>query len=229
MLELTLRFLSSIEPFTILLALLPLIGYLGVFSLLRLSGKVLVTTGGRDIAALAIAVSGMIAVGPAELFFPSSAAAVFGPVVWLALGSFYGLSVSLIALAMAPKLVVYGRTPEELFGPLLASASRLDPSAEGNPNSFQVWLPKLGIHLRIDGQPGFDNARIVAFEPNVPLKFWNQLLAILRAEVHHQPKPMPRRGFGMLVVASLLSMLLLWQSFSNQELVVEGFRDWLWR
>jgi hypothetical protein len=229
MFELTVRFLSSIEPFTILLALLPLIGYLSVFSLLRLSGKVLVTTGGRDVAALAIAVSGMIAIGPAELFFPRSAAAVFGPVVWFALGSFYGLSVSLIALAMPPKLVVYGRTPEELFEPLLVSARRIDPAAAGNAHTLQVSLPTLSIHLRLDGQPGFDHARVIAFEPNVPLKFWNQLLATLRAEAHQQPIPMPRRGFGMLIVASFLSLILIWQSFSNQALVVEGFRDWLWR
>lgn len=229
MFELILRFLSSIEPFTVLLALLPLIGYLAVFSLLRLSGKVLVTTGGRDVAALAIAVSGMIAVGPAELFFPSSAAAVFGPIVWLALASFYGLSVSLIALAMPPRLVVYGRTPEELFEPLLASARRIDPSAAGDVNTLQVRLPALSIHLRLDGQPGLDHARVLAFEPNITLKFWNQLLANLRAETHHQPAPMPRRGFSMLIVACCLSLILIWQSFSNQELVVEGFRQWLWR
>ena len=65
-----------IEPFTVLLALLPLIGYLLVLCIIRLSGRAIVTTGGRDIAALAIAISGLLAVGPAELFFPSSAAAV---------------------------------------------------------------------------------------------------------------------------------------------------------
>ena len=95
---------DSADPFTILLALVPLIAYLLVISAVRLSGRALVTTGGRDIAALALAVSGLLAVGPAELFFPSAAATVFGPAVWIALAVFYGLSVSLIALSFPPPI-----------------------------------------------------------------------------------------------------------------------------
>ena len=75
-----------VEPFTIVLALLPLIGYLLVLGTVRISGRVLVTTGGRDVAALGMAISGLCAVGPAELFFPNHAAIVFGPLVWVALG-----------------------------------------------------------------------------------------------------------------------------------------------
>ena len=82
------RIFETVEPFTILLALLPLIGYLLVLSAIRLSGRALVTTGGRDVAALAMAISGLIAVGPAELFFPTAAATVFGPAVWVALAVF---------------------------------------------------------------------------------------------------------------------------------------------
>ena len=139
--------LGSIEPFKILLALLPLIAYLAVFSVIRLSGRALVTTGGRDLAALSMAISGMLAVGPAELFFPTSAAAVFGPTVWLALAAFYGLTVSLIVLSSPPKLVVYGRTPEELFAPLLAAAKQIDAAATGDAATLQVSLPTLGVHL----------------------------------------------------------------------------------
>ena len=218
-----------IEPFTVLLALLPLIGYLLVLSAIRLSGRAIVTTGGRDIAALAIAISGLLAVGPAELFFPSAAATVFGPVVWFALAAFYGLSASLVALSVAPKLVVYGRTPEELFEPLLATAKRIDANATGDASSLQVLIPSEGVHLRLDGQRSVDYAQVVAFEPNVSLRLWNQLLAHLRKEVEQQSAPLPRRGFGMLLTALLLSVILLWQSLGNGELVVQGFRDWLWR
>jgi len=224
-----LNLLESTEPFTILLALLPLIGYLVVFSLIRISGRTLVTTGGRDVAALAIALSGMIAVGPAELFFPTAAATIFGPVVWVALVAFYGLSVALIALTTPPKLVVYGRSPEELYEPLMAAAKQIDPAATGEPTQLQVSLPTVGVRLRIDGQRGFDHAQVLAFEPNISLRFWNQLLGNVRKEVQHQPAPMPRRGFGMLLVALMLAAILAWQGFGNQELVVEGFRDWLWR
>lgn len=221
--------LDAVEPFTFLLALLPLIAYLAVFSLIRLSGWALVTTGGRDIAALAVAISGMLAIGPAELFFPTAAASMFGPMVWLALAAFYALSVSLIALTTPPKLVVYGRTPEELYQPLLAAAKAMDPDTTGNANLLQIELPRVGAHLRVDGQRAIDHAQVLAFEPHLPLRFWSQLLAALRKQVQAQSAPMPRRGFGMLVAVLLLSSILVWQSFGNRELVVEGFREWLWR
>ena len=223
------KLFEAVEPFTLLLALLPLIAYLIVFSLIRLSGRALVTTGGRDIAALAIAISGFLAVGPAELFFPTAAATAFGPIVWLALAAFYGLSVSLIALTMCPRIVVYGRTPQELYDLLLAAAREIDSTASGESKMLQIKMPKSGVHLRIDGSSAIDYAQILAFEANVSLRFWSQLLAALRKQVQNQTTPLPRRGFVMLVCALLLTSFLLWQSFSHRELVVEGFRNWLWR
>ncbi len=220
---------DSADPFTILLALVPLIAYLLVISGVRLSGRALVTTGGRDIAALALAVSGLLAVGPAELFFPSAAATVFGPAVWLALAVFYGLSVSLIALSFPPRIAVYGRTADELFEPLLAAAQTLDAKASGDAGLLQVTLPVLGIHLRVDGHRGIDYAQIVAFEPNVSLRFWSKLLGATRAKVQGQTIPFPRRGFAMLGFTLILGGVLLTQSFGKQELLVQGFRDWLWR
>ncbi len=220
---------DSADPFTILLALLPLIAYLLVISAVRLSGRALVTTGGRDVAALALAVSGLLAVGPAELFFPSAAAAVFGPAVWIALAVFYGLSVSLVALSFPPRIAVYGRTAEELFGPLLEAAQTLDAKASGDERLLQVTLPTLGIHLRIDGHRGIDYAQIVAFEPNVSLRFWSKLLGATRAKVHAQTTPFPRRGFAMLGFTLVLGGILLTQSFGQQELPVHGFGDWLGR
>lgn len=220
---------DSADPFTVLLALVPLIAYLLVISAVRLSGRALVTTGGRDIAALALAVSGLLAVGPAELFFPSAAATVFGPAVWIALAVFYGLSVSLIALSFPPRIAVYGRTADELFEPLVAAAQTLDPKASGDAGLLQVTLPELGIHLRVDGHRGIDYAQIVAFEPNVSLRFWSKLLGATRAKVQGQTDPLPRRGFAMLGFTLVLGCVLLTQSFGQQELLVQGFRDWLWR
>ncbi len=219
----------TVAPFTIILAFFPLIAYLTVLGLIRLSGKALVTTGGRDIAALAMAISGFLAVGPAELFFPSAAVIVLGPYVWVALITFYSLCVTLIALTSTPKLVVYGRTPEELYEPLLQAARRIDQSATGDSNMLIVTLPAASIHLRVDGQRGVDYAQILAFEPNVSLKFWNMLLANLRAETEPTPAPAPRRGVVMFLFAVALGGLVTWQALGDQELVVQGFREWLWR
>ncbi len=131
----------TIEPFTVVLALLPLVVYLAIFSYVRVSGRGLVTTGARDIAAMAIAISGLLAVGPAELFFPQTAAILFGPMVWLALILFYALVVTLIALTSTPKLVVFGRSPEDVYEPLLRAAQTLDPAATGDAGRMQVRFP----------------------------------------------------------------------------------------
>lgn len=221
--------LETIDPFTILLALLPLIGYLLVISMIRLSGRALVTSGGRDVAAMAMAISGLLAVGPVELFFPTAAATVFGPAVWVALTIFYALCTTLVVLTTKPRLVIYGRTPEELFEPLVAAAKEIDPQASGEIKTLQVRLPQAGVHLRLDGQRSIDNAQVIAFEPHISARFWRTLLFGLRKQVSMRASPMPRRGFAMLVVVMLLSSILLWQSVGNRELVVEGFRDWLWR
>ena len=65
------RIVSYFEPFSLLLALVPLIGYLLLLGLIRVSGHTLITTGARDIGALGLAISGLVAVGPGELFFPT--------------------------------------------------------------------------------------------------------------------------------------------------------------
>lgn len=222
-------FLESTEPFALLLAMLPLIGYLSLISGIRLSGRALITTGGRDTAALAMAIAGMLAVGPAELFFPTAAATLFGPIVWLALAAFYVLSVALIVLSSKPKLVVIGRTPEEMYEPLLAAAREIDPKANGEPQTLQVLLPNLRIRLRLDGNRFIDHTQVVSFEPNISLRFWSTLLGNLRFQIRQQPGPAPHRGFGMLLTALFLAAILTWQSFSKHDLVVEGFREWLWR
>ena len=218
-----------VEPFAVLLALVPLIGYLGVLSLIRLSGSTLVTTGGRDIAALGIAIFGLVAVGPIELFFPRPAATLFGAKVWIALVIFYALCVSLIAMTSRAKLVIYGRTPDEVFQPLLAACQRIDPSATGNSETLQIAFPASGLRVRIAGQKMVDCAEVIAFEPNLTPTFWSRLLSETRTELGETKLSRPRYGFAMLLAAFILCGLLLWQSYGNQELVVQGFRDWLWR
>jgi hypothetical protein len=217
------------EPFPILLALLPLIGYLAVFSMIRLSGHALVTTGGRDIGALAFAVSGMVVAGPIELFFPRAAATVFGAKVWIALAVFYTLCVLLIALTSHPKLVVYGRTPSETYGPLLSAAQAIDSAAYGEADTLQVVMPTSGVRLRADGQRLADYTEILSFEPNLAPQFWNQLMGSLRRELAPTQVSRPRQGFTMLLCACALGGLMIWHSFRNQALVVQGFKEWLWR
>ena len=221
--------LKTIEPFALLLGLLPLVGYLLVLGAVRFSGRALVTTGARDLAALGIAICGLVAIGPAELFFPATAATVFGSIVWLALIAFYGLTLSLVCLTTTPKLVVYGRTAQETFPGLLRAAERMDAASTGDPKSMQIQLPTLGIQLRIDSIGAVDHCRVLSFQPIGSMKFWSTLLGNLRGELSESAKPAMRRGIGMLVLAVLMGVVLCWHSLGNQTQLVEGFREWLWR
>ena len=218
-----------IEPFPILLAVLPLVAYLLMLGAIRLSGRSIVTTGGRDIAALGIAIAGLVAIGPAELFFPSAAAYVFGPYVWIALIAFYALVVSLVALSMPPRLVVYGRKPDDLYEPLLAAARKIDPEAVAI-DGWRVHLPSQGIHFRLDGFRDADHAQVIAFESGVPLAVWNDLLKHFREEVDNaKPAKPSRQGHIMVVVALVLLVIVMTIGIRNQAEVVQGFREWLWR
>ena len=217
-----------IDPFAALVALLPLIGYLLTLGVTRLLGYTIVTTGGRDIAAVGIAVAGMAAVGPAQLFFPNAAASLFGPKIWIALIAFYSLVVSLIALTTPPRLVIYGRTPAELLEPLLAAAQKIDDRAELE-GKMLIRMPSKQLHFRIEGFRDIDHAQVIAFESDVPLRVWNQLLANLRFEVEQLAKPTPRRGHLMVIVAGVMAIGLLWMGVQYNEAVVQGFKDWIWR
>lgn len=219
----------SIEPIYLLIALLPLIAYLLLLGMIRLSGRVLITTGGRDIAALGFSVAGLVAIGPGELFFPKAAAGVFGAWVWLALASFYGLIVSLLALTSRPRLVVYGRTPEQMLDPLHEASLELDSEASCDRETLQVFLPQLRVHLRAAGHQAIDSTSIESFEPIATSAFWEKLLGHLRDKAESTSPPSPRRGGMMVIVALSMGTFVMWQAITQRQQVVEGFSQWLWR
>ena len=218
-----------INPFTILLALLPLVGYLLLLGAIRVSGRTVVTSGARDLVALGIGISGLIAIGPIELFFPTAAATVFGPYVWIALAIFYSLCLSLCALTSQPRLVIYGRSPVQTHEALLKAAQQIDVAATGTADNLQIVLPTIGVRLRVDGTPRSDCAQVFAFEPNLNATFWIRLQARLRSEFADPTVKRSYQGVLTLAVAACLVAFILWQSMGREELVVEGFRKWLWR
>lgn len=218
-----------INPFVLLAAFLPLIGYLLLLSLVRVSGRVLVTTGGRDLAAVLLAIAGLVFVGPAELFFPQSTAVYMHSWTWVPLVILYGLVVSLLALTCRPKLVVYGRDPEEIFPALVRACRSMDASAVVTEHQWLVHLPTLQAHVRLDGVTRFDCLTIESFEPTLPTAFWNRLLANVRWEARTTRPPVRRVGWAMLAVAVLMLAIVSRHAILNPDQLVDGFRDWLIR
>ena len=170
----------NLDPFSLLIAVVPVAVYVGWIAAVRLSGRYLVTTSSRDAAALGLALFGFVAIGPAQLFFPNSAATVFGPRVWLAIAVLYALCLTLVTLSLRPALVVFGRTPSEVYGPLLAACRVLDESCEGDEQTLSVHLPTVGVRLRCDGMPDRDVTRVQSFAPSYGPPFWNRLATELK-------------------------------------------------
>jgi hypothetical protein len=129
LLRLLLEILPS--PFLLLLAAVPLVSYLGVIAAIRVSGRALITTGGRDIAAIGVAIAGLMAIGPAELVFPAAAATVFGPIVWLWLAMFYVLCVALDCFDRPSPVGGLWTLGRRAFSPFIASGSTHGPGAMG--------------------------------------------------------------------------------------------------
>ena len=107
------------DPFRLCLAVGPVAVYFLLLGAINLSRRPLLVSGVRDAASLALAVSGLIIIGPMALFFPYSAEARFGPHVWLMLLALYALIVVLWLLLLRPRLVIYNILADKLR-PILA-------------------------------------------------------------------------------------------------------------
>ncbi|TWT73948.1 hypothetical protein [Allorhodopirellula solitaria] len=217
------------DPFPATIALAPLIVYLIALSAIRLSGSACVVSGASDLAAVLVAVSGLIVIGPMELFFPNATASLLGVWVWLPLLLLYFLFACLLVLNGRPRLVVYGRMVEEVYPALIRAAQTLDSGATENEEQLQVYLPSASAHLRIDLVRGNDCCSVMAFEPALPPDFWNAFAKQFREELRQTAPPYPRRGWAMLIVASMMAFLLIRYVAAQPAVLVEGFREWLIR
>lgn len=196
---------------------------------IRLFGRPLVTTGGRDTFAVAVGISGLAAVGPGELFFPSAAGSSFGPAVWPLLAMLYFLLVSLVILNNRPRLVIYGIRDSTVLSPLLSACQTIDATARLDEPSGTVALPELGIHLRVVPHRASDSVDIEAFESNVSPQFWRVLLTRLRPQIAIVPAAPPASGVALTLAGLVMLGVAGLQLFQQPSQVVQGLRDWLWR
>jgi len=215
----------GIFPFVV--AALPVATYFLLLGTLRCLRRPLVTSGSRDLAAVAVAVSGLIVMGPLHLFFPSTAAAQLGWLVWLVLGMLYVLFVALILFSLRPSIVAYGiRIPQGL--PLLLRAARhIDPAAISLPESSQVVLPTVDVRLRIEPLGITDAVQIEAFERNLQPRFWRSLLAHVRSEAIAEKSAISVGGLSMFLFGSVLMTLVVLLSVGQSEELIAGLRAWL--
>lgn len=215
------------DPFATVVALLPLAAYLLLLGGIRLRQRPLVTTGVRDGAAVALAISGLVVVGPINLFFPAPAAAHLGWWVWVLLMVLYLLSVSLLLFSFPQRIVVYGVRPRDVLEPLEAAARLVDPAATAIPERMQVSMPERQVHLRVESLGWTHAVAIEAFEKNLHPQFWDHLLRELRERTHSLRPPSNRGAAGMFLVGGLLLAIAIYQVVGQPDETIAGFRQWL--
>ena len=127
----------------------PVAIYLCLLGTIGLSRRPLLVSGVRDAATLALALSGLVVIGPMELFFPFAAAGRFGSHVWLLLLSLYVMCVILWLLMLRPRLVIYNISADKLRPILAEAVNSLDAEARWAGESLA--LPALGVQLYVNG------------------------------------------------------------------------------
>lgn len=213
------------DPFRLCLALGPIAIYVLLIGAINLFRRPFLVSGARDAAALGLAVSGVVIVGPVELFFPVTASLRFGPFIWVLLIALYALSLVLLLLLMRPRLVIYNITNEELRPILAELVAELD--AEARWAGDGLVLPALGIQLHVEALPARRNVSLVASGPDQNHQGWRQLelalgAALGRLEVPRNPQAMVLLSAGGLLALSVI-LAIAW----NPQAVAQSLFDLL--
>lgn len=195
------------DPFRLCLALGPVAMYLLLLGAINLSRRPLLVSGVRDTAALALAISGLIIVGPLELFFPFEAATHFGPHVWILLLVLYVMGIVLVLLLLRPRLIIYNISVDQLRPILADLVDHLDPAARWAGDS--LVLPGLRVQLYVDNFAPMRSVSLISAGGNQSHPGWRRLEtslgdALLREDVARNPRGISLISAGLLLITGLV-------------------------
>lgn len=214
------------DPLHLVIAVGPLGVYLLLIGLLNLSRSPFITTGGRDVAALAVGISGLVVAGPMELFLPEVPARQFGGFIWLLLLALYGLGVTLLVLLMRPRIVIYNVTADRLRPVLASVVEELDEKARWAGEC--LVLPQLGVQLHVETFPPLRTAELVAAGPRQSFPGWRRLEVALGKALREAPTT--RRGlYGAALTATGIAALMMvaYWVVNHHQTVAQSLRDML--
>jgi hypothetical protein len=193
----------SVDPFRLAIALVPVAAYALLLALVNARRRPFLTSGGSDLAALGVAISGLMFVGPLELFRPEAATREFGNYIWLFLLSLYWLGLVLVLLLARPRLVIYNISSEELRPVLAEAAGRLDGEARWAGN--HLMLPTLDVHLHLESLDIMRNVSLVSSGSQQSIDGWRCLARELRRAL---PAVRTRRSPSVIALLAVSLALL---------------------
>jgi len=209
------------------IALGPVAMYALVIGAIHLSARPLVTSGRRDAAALAVALSGLVAAGPMELFMVESAAVYWGAWVWPILLAAYALCAALIILVMRPRLVIYNVTPEVLRPVLEDVVARLDSHAAWAGDS--LVMPQLDVQLHIEPLPILKTVQLIAAAPRQEVYGWRRLELELAQALRGSSSSRSALGVYWLGLGLVMACAITWYLASDTAAVAQAWNNMLRR
>jgi hypothetical protein len=211
------------DPLRLTIALVPLAAYCLLLGILNARRKAFITSGGADFATLAVALSGMVFVGPIELFRPEAATAEFGSYVWIFLLLLYWLGIWLAVLLARPRLVVYNISSEELR-PLLSEVARsLDPQARWAGDSLS--LPTVDVQLHLETFEIMRHVSLVASGAKQNLAAWRQLGTRLSEKLEVMPVDSNPRWLGIVLFAIILLAVSFTHMLNHPQQIAQAMQE----
>jgi hypothetical protein len=214
-----------IDPPRLFVSLGPLAVYLLALGYINLSRRPWLTTGARDTAALGIGLAGLVLIGPMELFSPRQAVVSFGPWVWALWIVFYGLGLTLVALAQLPRLTIYNIALDELYPVLGQTAQKLDPDARWAGDT--LLLPNLRVQLRVDNFGAMRNASLVSVGERQSLSGWRNLELALAKALRGTEVPINPRGVSLVFFGLVIVVALALKWLHDPQAMTQGFVEML--
>jgi hypothetical protein len=191
-----------VDPFRLILFFGPVAIYLLLLGTINFSRRPLLISGGRDAAALALAITGMLIVGPFELFLPQASVLRYGSYVWVMVLTFYGLSVAMGILMLHPRLIIYNISADKLRPILAEVVARLDSDARWAGDS--LVLPNLEVQLSIDNFRTMRNVSLKSVGGNQDLHGWRLLEQGLAGALSQETVPRNPRGLSLFFAGLLI-------------------------
>jgi len=214
------------DPLHLCIALGPLAGYLLLLGAVNSSSRPLLTSGTRDLAALAVAISGLMLAGPMELFMPEAALARFGGFAWTLMLAVYVLAIVLIALLMRPRLVVFNIDGERFRTIAQRVAEGLD--AEAQWAGDMLALPNLGVQLTVEVFSPVRHVALVAAGSHQHPPGWRRLEEELREAIREERCPINPAAISLMTFGLLMVVIMAMSIYFYPEALVQAFREMLW-
>lgn len=184
-----------LDTLSIYLSLTPLAVYFMLIGMMNMSRRPFIVSGVRDLAVLLLAISGLVVVGPLELFFPVNASWQWGIYVWVYLLILYALVVCLVLLGQRPRLNIYSVTLSELRPILSDLAMELDETARWAGDALS--LPKLGVQFYLESNQKLANVSLISYGLRQSTEGWRIFQNALSRSLHQSKNVDHKRSLGI--------------------------------